>query len=122
MSSGSLFFKKLTRRPSPPLMSVAAEVRAASTAAGSSGYSKTATTSSDQGVRHSVAKDKQPEAKRGLSSPLDGRTVAKDRAEKLCGKASPKANEKQVQRRLSEVGFVIEASSSFSVFQLLPCL
>ena len=84
-------------------MSTAAEVRAASTAtATSSNDRKPSAVSSDQGVRHPVAKDghslnkdRQPVAKNGHP--------AKDRVEKIGGRTSPKPDEKPIQRRTSEV-------------------
>ena len=87
-------------------MSTAAEVRAASTAtATSSNDRKPSAVSSDQGVRHPVAKDghslnkdRQPVAK--------NRHPAKNRVEKNEGRASPKPDEKPIQRRTSEVGLI----------------
>jgi len=80
-------------------MSIAAEVRAASTATTSSDDRKPSASSSGQDSRHSVAKD-------GHSLNKDRHPVSKDRAEKIGGRSSPKPDEKPVQRRTSEVQFV----------------
>ena len=87
-------------------MSMAAEVRAASTAASSSDDRKAGGASSVQEVRHPVAKDRHPVAKDGQSAASDRHPVAKDRGEKVGGKASPKPDERLVQRRTSEVRFL----------------
>jgi len=80
-------------------MSIAAEVRAASTATTSSDDRKPSAVSSGQDIRHPVAKD-------GHLSNKDRHPVTKDRVEKIGGKSSPKPDEKPVQRRTSEVQFV----------------
>lgn len=97
-------------------MSTAAEVRAASTAAAtSSNDRKPSAASSVQGVRHPVAKDghslnkdRQPVAKNGHP--------AKDRVEKIEGRASPKPDEKPIQRRTSEVDLLPTFSFCLSFF------
>ena len=86
-------------------MSTAAEVRAASTVASSSDDRKASSTSSMQEVRHPV-KDRQPVAKDRQLMSSDRHPVARDKVEKVVGKASPKSDEKQVQRRTSEVCFL----------------
>ncbi|XP_078381815.1 DNA repair protein XRCC1-like [Oculina patagonica] len=101
VSSGSLFFKTLQKKASPPPMSTAAEVRAASTAATSSDDRKPSADSSVQGVRHPVAKDRGSLNKDRQPVAKDGHP-AKDRVEKIGGKASPKPDEKPIQRRTSE--------------------
>ena len=113
-SSGSLFFKKLVKKPSPPPMSTAAEVRAASTATSSSDDRKGSSTNSMQEMRHPV-KDRQPVAKDGQSTSLDRHPVAGDKVEKVVRKPSPKSEEKQVQRRASEVCY-------FSISLICSCV
>ena len=95
-------------------MSTAAEVRAASTVASSSDDRKASTTSRMQEVRHPV-KDRQPVAKDGQLTSSDRHPVARDKVEKVVGKASPESDEKQVQRRASEVCFLSAPFATMSV-------
>lgn len=90
-------------------MSTAAEVRAASTAATSSDDRKPSAISSVQGVRHPVAKDGQSLNKDRQPVAKDGHP-AKDRVEKI-GRASPKPDEKPIQRRTSEVELLLTSHS-----------
>ena len=98
-------------------MSTAAEVRAASTFASSSDDRKASTTSSMQEVRHPV-KERQPVAKDGQLTSSDRHPEARHKVEKVVGKASPKSDEKQVQRRTSEVCFL---SASFATVSMHAC-
>lgn len=104
MSSGSLFFKKFEKKSSPPALSMAAEVRAASTATGSSHDKKAATASSVRDVQQSEAKDRQPVARGGQTPVRDRSTVIKSKVDNAGVKASAKCDEKEAKRRSSEVG------------------
>lgn len=102
MSSGSLFFKKFEKKSSPPALSMAAEVRAASIATGSSGDKKVVTASIVRDVRQSGAKDRQPVARGGQTPVRDRSTVIKSKVDNADVKASVKCDENEAKRRSSE--------------------
>lgn len=102
MSSGSLFFKKFEKKSSTPALSMAAEVRAASIATGSSGDKKVVTASIVRDVRQSGAKERQPVARGGQTPVRDRSTVIKSKVDNADVKASAKCVENEAKIRSSE--------------------
>lgn len=102
ISSGNLFFKKLQKKTSPPPMATAAEVRAASLATSSSVDKRTIAASTAQNHRHPSTKDGQLGTKGTPSVASDRQPVARDRADKIERRSSPKPDEKSFQRKTTE--------------------
>lgn len=104
ISSGNLFFKKFQKKSSPPSMSTAAEVRAAASTVISSVDKRTIAASSAQNHRHPSTKDGQSGDRETHSVASDRQPVARDRADKIGGRSSPKPGERYSHRKTSEVG------------------
>ena len=122
MSSGSLFFKKFEKKSSPPALSMAAEVRAASIATGSSDDKKVGTASIVRDVRQSGAKERQPVARGGQTPVRDRSTVIKSKVDNADVKASAKCDENEAKRRSSEVGLLSSLLYSQLLMQLSPVI
>lgn len=102
ISSGNLFFKKFQKKTSPPSMSTAAEVRAAASTVISSVDKRTIVASTAQNHRHPSTKDGQSGDRETHSVASDRQPVARDRADKIGGRSSPKPGERYSHRKTSE--------------------
>lgn len=110
ISSGNLFFKKFQKKSSP--LSTAAEVRAAASTVISSVDKRTIAASTAQNHKHPSTKDGKSGDRETHSVASDRQPVARDRADKIGGRSSPKPGERYSHRKTSEVGSYLRVIKS----------